>query len=500
MESPTVVDEERSHSRVTKDEGSRKGGLITMKKESKQERSTGGAWPDEPTSSTCGLLLPISCPSSVLLSLTLSSAAFLPLPLVPSPASWYTFPNPNLFLLTSNRPSSPCGSGSGGGLIKGESATVAQYAILAVAFAVMSIGAGGVRPCSQAYGADQLHINKRDNTNNNKEERALEIFFKWYYACSCLSVLIGVNIQVNAGWRVGVGIPALLLLASIFSFFAASSFYVKVGPLRSLFTSFVHVVVAAYRNRHLQLSPNSRYHHHQRQQNNTHMQAAVSSKYIRALNKACLLSRDCSSSENHPWRLTTVDQVEELKALIRVLPIWSSGIMLSIYVNQVTFQVYQANAMDRQLGSGFEVPASSIGMFLILAIVVWVPLYDRLIIPMASWMKGRPVRISVKLRMGVGLFFTLATMAVAALYALNGIGEALNVIGQTEFYYSEFPKSMSSISTVLSGVGMAVASLMATAIVSAVNAARNVDCDDSWVGDDPNKAHYDYYYMFCTWA
>ena len=38
-------------------------------------------------------------------------------------------------------------------------------------------------------------------------------------------------------------------------------------------------------------------------------------------------------TDHKPWRLCTVQEVEDLKSLLRVLPLWSSGILVSMTVN-----------------------------------------------------------------------------------------------------------------------------------------------------------------------
>lgn len=134
------------------------------------------------------------------------------------------------------------------------SPTAAQMALLAAALSLMSIGAGGVRPCTLAFGADQ--IDRRDNPNN---KRMLESFFGWYYASTSFSVLIAltgiVYIQDHVGWKVGFGVPASLMLFATVLFFSASSIYVKQKATKSLFSSFAQVAVAAFKNRKFPLPP-----------------------------------------------------------------------------------------------------------------------------------------------------------------------------------------------------------------------------------------------------
>lgn len=218
--------------------------------------------------------------------------------------------------------------------------------------------------------------------------------------------------------------------------------------------------------------------------------------------------------------------MEELKALIKVIPIWSTGIMVSINISQSSFPLLQASSMYRHITSSFEIPAGSFGMFTIITISIWVVLYDRVIIPLASKLIGKKVHLGVKLRMGIGIFFSCMAMVVSGTvehvrrrkaieqglsnnphavvnmsamwlipqHILSGLAEAFNAIGQTEFYYSEFPKSMSSIASSLFGVGMAIANLLATVILSSVDNLTRSQGKESWVSSNINKGHYEYYY------
>ncbi|ESQ48321.1 hypothetical protein EUTSA_v10020365mg [Eutrema salsugineum] len=408
-------------------------------------------------------------------------------------------------------------------------ATSSQLALLYSAFALISIGSGGIRPCSLAFGADQL-----DNKENPKNERVLESFFGWYYASSSVAVLIAftviVYIQDHLGWRIGFGIPAILMLLAGIVFVFASPLYVKRNVTKSLFTGLAQVAVAAYVNRNLTLPDHDDSYGCYYHLKDSELKAP--SDKLRFLNKACVIrnhEEDIGSDglTLNPWRLCTTDQVEELKALVKVIPIWSTGIMMSINVSQNAFQLIQANSMDRRLSnnSTFQIPAASFGMFTIIALISWVVLYDRAILPLASKIRGRPVRISVKIRMGLGLFISFLAMAISATvehyrrktaisqglannanatvnisamwlvpqYVLHGLAEALTGIGQTEFFYTEFPKSMSSIAASLFGLGMAVANVLASVILNVVKNSSKKG-KESWIEDNINKGHYDYYY------
>ncbi|KAA8521813.1 hypothetical protein F0562_012486 [Nyssa sinensis] len=407
------------------------------------------------------------------------------------------------------------------------SPTIFQLILLYSSFGFMSVGAGGIRSSSLAFGADQLI--KKDGV---QKAGALESYFSWYYASTTFSVVVAftciVYIQDIMGWGVGFGVPAILMFLSALSFLLASPFYVKKKANTSLLTGFFQVIVASFKNKHLSLSPKSKnmlYHHKKGSM------LVVPSEKLRFLNRACIINdpqRDLTPDgrASNRWSLCTVDQVEELKALIKVIPLWSTGIMISATIGQGSFPVLQATTMNRHITSNFEIPAGSFGMFLVITLVVWILIYDRLILPLASIIMGKPAHLSAKCRMGIGLFLSFMAMVATATvesirrataikegysddpqavvhmsaiwlvpqYCLNGLAEAFNAIGQNEFYFSVFPGSMSSIATTLLGLGMSVASLLASFIMTTIDDVTKRGGKESWVSSNINKGHYDYYY------
>lgn len=67
----------------------------------------------------------------------------------------------------------------------------------------------------------------------------------------------------------------------------------------------------------------------------------------------------------YPWRLcTTVTQVEELKAIIRLLPVWATGIIFTtVYGQMSTLFALQGERMDTRVGnSNLRIPPASLGI------------------------------------------------------------------------------------------------------------------------------------------
>ncbi|KAK3199674.1 hypothetical protein Dsin_023089 [Dipteronia sinensis] len=79
---------------------------------------------------------------------------------------------------------------------------------------------------------------------------------------------------------------------------------------------------------------------------------------------------------------------------------------------------------------------------------------------------------------------------------MTGLSEAFFAVAKNEFFYCEFPKSMSSIATSIGQVGMSLSSLLASVILSAVDSLSRIGGKESWVSDNLNKGHYDYYFWF----
>ncbi|KAF1872635.1 hypothetical protein Lal_00016472 [Lupinus albus] len=427
------------------------------------------------------------------------------------------------------------------------SPTGLQILFLCCSLALMAFGAGGVRPCSLAFGADQIN-----NPENPQNKRILKSFFNWYYVSVGISIMLSmvfiVYIQVKAGWVVGFAVPVGLMSFSAIIFFLGSFMYIKVKPNKSLLTGFAQVIVAAWRNRHLALPPNNSdtwFFH-----NDSNLVKPTDK--ARFLNKACIIKNrekdlDSNGMPIEPWSLCTVRKVEEMKAIVKVLPIWSTNIIFAMIINQHSFSAVQASTMDRHVFN-LEMPATSFSAFIFISLFLWVAIYDRILVPLIS--KYTKVEkgggITLKKRIGTGLVLSCLAPAIAVLverkrrdaaireglinnpkgvvnmsamwllpqHGLTGLAEGLTCVGQIELYYSQFPKTMSSIAVGLFYLGFGSGNLLASLIVKIVNDETKRGGKVSWLSSNLNKGHYDYYYallsilslvnllwfIICSWA
>nr|POE48521.1 protein nrt1/ ptr family 6.3 [Quercus suber] len=226
------------------------------------------------------------------------------------------------------------------------------------------------------------------------------------------------------------------------------------------------------------------------------------------------------------WYLSTLTDVEEVKLIIRMLPIWASTIMFwTVYAQMTTFSVSQATTMDRRIGS-FQIPAASLTVFFVGSILLTVPIYDRIIVPTAGKVLKNPHGLTPLQRIGVGLVFSIFAMVAAAFTEVKrlkaaqshglannptaeiplsvfwlvpqfffvGSGEAFTYIGQLDFFLRECPKGMKTLSTGLFlstlSLGFFVSSLLVS-IVRKVNGNQR-----PWLADNLNQGKlYDFYWL-----
>ncbi|KAL5722546.1 hypothetical protein ACHQM5_006056 [Ranunculus cassubicifolius] len=414
--------------------------------------------------------------------------------------------------------------------------TTSQTTFLLSAFGFLVVGAGGIRPCNLAFGADQF------NPETESGKRGINSFFNWYYFTFTFAVMVSVTlivyVQSNINWAIGLGIPVLLMFLSCIFFFMGSRMYVKVKPEGSPLTTVVQVLVSATRKRRLQSPENPQlalFKHHPTYSINSKLPYT---NQFRFLDKAAIITHEDGTNPNgsasDPWRLSSMQQVEEVKCIMRVIPIWASAIIFFVaMVQQNTYAILQALQMDRHIGgkTGFEIPAASYVVFTMLSLTIWIPIYDRLIVPSLRRLTGKEGGLTLLQRIGIGIVLGIVTMVVSAIVetnrreyshtrptlgtatgggaissmsglwlnpqlALAGLSEAFHAIGQVEFFYTQFPENMRSIAASFLFCGFGASSYLSGFLVSLIHQITDKSSTGNWLPDDLNKGRLDdFYYM-----
>ncbi|KAJ1399958.1 PTR2 family proton/oligopeptide symporter, conserved site [Sesbania bispinosa] len=402
-------------------------------------------------------------------------------------------------------------------------ATPAQFAVFYSGLYVIALGTGGVKACVSPFGADQF-----DDTDP-KERVKKSSFFNWYYFSIYLGALVSctfiVWVQDNAGWGLGFGIPALFMGLSVGSFFFGTPLYRFQKPFGSPITRMCQVVLASVRKRNLVVPEDSSLLYESEIKGTRKL---VHSDDLRFLDRAAIVSDSESRSDDYsnPWKLCTVTQVEELKILIRMFPIWATGIVFSaVYAQMSTLFVEQATMMDTSIGS-FKLSPASLSTFDVASVIFWVPFYDRILVPTARKFTGKKRGISLFQRMGVGLFISVLCMSAAAVveikrlqlareldlvdkpvtvplsvfwqmpqFFLLGASEVFTFIGQLEFFYDQSPDALRTLCSALVLLNFSLGNYLSSIILTIVTYFTTRGGKPGWIPDNLNIGHLDYFFL-----
>ncbi|KAJ7942762.1 protein NRT1/ PTR FAMILY 8.3-like [Quillaja saponaria] len=296
------------------------------------------------------------------------------------------------------------------------SATPAQYAIFFFGLYLIALGTGGIKPCVSSFGADQF-----DDTDPTERVKKGS-FFNWFYFSINVGALIShsliVWIQDNAGWGLGFGIPALFMGISLTTFFSGTPLYRFQKSEGSPLSRISKVLVVSFRKWNLEF-PTDSSSLYETQDKNSAIEGSRKLRHtdgLKWLDKAAILLENDVKTGDHPnqWRTCSVTQVEELKILIRMFPIWACGIVFSaVYAQMSTMFVEQGMMMNTNVGS-FRIPPASISTFDVISVIFWVPVYDRILTPFLRKFTGNGRGLSELQRMGIGLFLSILCMFSAA--------------------------------------------------------------------------------------
>uniref|UniRef100_A0A0D3G7K7 Major facilitator superfamily (MFS) profile domain-containing protein n=1 Tax=Oryza barthii TaxID=65489 RepID=A0A0D3G7K7_9ORYZ len=382
-----------------------------------------------------------------------------------------------------------------------------QLAMLYLSLLCTALGSGGIRPCVVAFGADQFGLGGRRPGGEQKWS-----YFNLYFFSMGLAVLLAVTVVV---YIQETGYPL----------------YVRLKPGGSPFTRLAQVVAAAFRKRRAAVpeDPGMLYQDKELDALISTNGRLLHTNQLTFFDRAAIVTPGDIAGSGEPdlWRLSTVHRVEELKSIVRMLPLWAASITaIAAGSHNFTFAIQQARTMDRHLTPRFQIPPATMIIFTTLTMLVSLALYDRVFVPVARRYTGRRSGITYFQRMGAG--FAVAALGVLAgalveakrraaaaehglidtpgavvpvsvfwlvpQYALHGVGDALATVGHMEFLYDQSPESMRSSAAALFWVAGSLGNYLGTVLVTVVQSASRGE----WLQDNINRGRLDYYYWLVT--
>ncbi|KAF8015571.1 hypothetical protein BT93_H1171 [Corymbia citriodora subsp. variegata] len=391
-----------------------------------------------------------------------------------------------------------------------------QFAVLYTGIVLSTLGVSGVRFTIASFGANQFESQKDQST-----------FFNWFffaqYAGYILSSTLIVYIEDSVSWALGYWLCVAVNLIGLVVFIVGNRYYRHETPQGSPLLSLARVLVASFRKRKLQLPLISDEFYYGPHGLNKEVDVPPKRNF-RFLNRAAVKADGDTKSDYSiakPWRLCSVQQVEDLKSVIKMIPLWSSAIFLSTPIAvQGSMTVLQALTMDRHLGPHFMIPAASVLVMIMISGLVSLALIDRLGSSFPLWKKliGSPP--TVFHRIGVGHLLNVLGLIVSALIEsrrlrtahlhhlqnvnnptvpmsalwlfpqliLVGIGEAFHLPGQVSLYFQEFPANLSNSATAMVAATIGISYYLSTVLVDLVRRSTG------WLPENLNNGRLDCLY------
>ncbi|CAK8539466.1 unnamed protein product [Lathyrus sativus] len=409
-------------------------------------------------------------------------------------------------------------------------ANTKQLMVLFVALYVTALGTGGLKSSVPGFGSDQF------DATDKQEKKQMIKFLNWFYFFANLGSLMAVTvlvfIQDHQGRDWGYGICVCAIVLALVVFLCGTRKYRYKKPVGSPLTQIVVVFVAAWRKRNLQLPSDSAelfteddvLHEAPRIK-----QRLPHSKQFRFLDKAAIKDFESVGGimKINKWHLSTLTDVEEVKLVLRMLPIWASTVVFwTVQVQMMTLSVSQATIMDLRIGKSFQIPAASMTSFLIGTILITIPFYDHFISPVARKVLKNPQGLSPLQHTGVGLFLSIFSMVAAALiekkrltfvkshdyffnptqniqlsvfwlvpqFCIVGSGEAFMYMGLLDFFLRECPDGMKTMSMGLFLSSRSLGFFFSSLLVSTVN--KITGPTTPWIANNLNVGRlYNYYWL-----
>ncbi|URE40673.1 Peptide transporter [Musa troglodytarum] len=395
-------------------------------------------------------------------------------------------------------------------------ATGFKATVFFLALYLVAVGSGCLKPNMISHGADQFRNHDPD------QSRKLSTYFNAAYFSFCAGELVALTVlvwvQTRSGMDVGFGVSAGAMAMVLAILISGAFFYRNRPPHGSIFMPLARVSVAAFTKRK-QVCPSidprvlERGHFNSPHQLDADDGGLRHTTMFRFLDKACVRAQDGSNAKESPWRLCTAAEVEQVKVILSVIPIFACTIIFNTVLAQLqTLSVQQGSAMDTQLTGSFHVPPASLQSIPYLVLLVLVPIYETTFVPLARKLTGNSTGITPLQRIGVGLFTVALSMVSAATvekkrretavdsdellsifwiapqFLIFGLSEMFTAVGLIEFFYKQSVAGMQSFLTAMTYCSYSFGFYLSSLLVSMVNKITSLSSSRGWLSDnDLNK-------------
>ncbi|KAL8500379.1 hypothetical protein ACS0TY_020106 [Phlomoides rotata] len=402
----------------------------------------------------------------------------------------------------------------------------AKVASFYISIYLLALGSGAIEPALATLGADQFD---EEDAEENKSKSA---FFSYYYVALNLGSLFALTVLVyieNLGkWVLAFWLSTCCGLLALIFLIGGTSRYRRTRLSSNPISSFSQVIVASVRKFKLDLSSHGEGLYEVPGNDEKECARKIShTDDFKCLDRAALMTQSekkllsIKGKTRNPWKLCTVTQVEEVKCVLRLLPIWFCTIVASIvFVQVLSLFVEQGAAMNTQI-SNFHIAPASMNAVDIISTSTFIICYKRLIVPLYFKVTKNTVQTPSELqRIGIGMVISIIGMIVAGLveqwrlryadegetsslsicwqipqYVLVGVSEACIYVAQWEFFTSQIPDGLKSLGLGLSMSSPALGSYLCTIILTLVMKFTSKHGQPGWIPPNLNQGHMDRFFF-----
>ncbi|KAI5071303.1 hypothetical protein GOP47_0013554 [Adiantum capillus-veneris] len=414
-----------------------------------------------------------------------------------------------LLMLTLSASLTALRPGTCSGNLSCPNATSFQLAFFYISLYLVAVGTAGAKPCLEAFGADQFDEVYPSERNSKSS------FFSWWYfgiaSGALVSYTVIVYIEDNGTSGLGYGILAILITLAVVLFGVGTPVYRNRIPSGSSLVGLFQVPIAAARKWYIEVPDDLSllYEVDEEKASQNRQKKLLHTTGLGFLDKAatvrqpklkgeilCRTSKESSEFRNgvgNPWRLCTVTQVEEVKLIVRIFPIWLTTIVYGLFFAQsTTFFIQQV------------------------------------LVPLARRFTGHNQGLTLLQRLGVGFFLSVVCMVSAALvetkrlkiveeyglqgdssatvpmsvfwltpqFIIFGMADVFAIIGEQEFFYDQVPESMRSVGMSFYLLSLGLGSYLSNALISVISIITSSGGNQGWFVDNLNECRLDYFYWF----
>ncbi|KAJ0666128.1 putative proton-dependent oligopeptide transporter family, MFS transporter superfamily [Helianthus annuus] len=404
-----------------------------------------------------------------------------------------------------------------------------EIGLFYISIYMIALGYGGYQPNIATLGADQF------DEEDAKEAHSKVAFFSYFYLALNLGSLFSNTLlsyfEDEGMWTLGFWLSTGSAFVGLALFLGGTVRYRHFKPSGNPLNRFCQVFVAASKKWRVKLPQGEEcLFEDEKESSLTTGRKILHTHEFKFLDKAAFITsrdfNDPKQATHNPWSLCPVSQVEEVKCILRLLPIWLCTIIYSVVFTQMASLFVEQGAAMKSTISNFQIPASSMSSFDILSVALFIFLYRRVISPLVIMFQKKDSKGLTELqRMGIGLIIAILSMVSAGIvecyrlryanqecthcdassslsifwqvpqYVFVGASEVFMYVGQLEFFNAQAPDALKSFGSALCMTSISLGNYVSSFIVTIVMKISTEDDMPGWIPGNLNRGHLDRFFF-----